>query len=52
VRWIALIWGKLLDTLYVIISPIENFLEPLEVEEFPKNWGKSEISRVSVESEK
>ena len=34
--------GKLLNNLCALISPIENFLEPLEVEKFLKKWWKSE----------
>ena len=46
-----MIWGKLLNTLDAIISPIENFLEALEVERYLKNGWNSEISRVTFGSE-
>ena len=37
VGWIALVYGNLLNTLNVIISPVKNFLEPPEVEKCLKN---------------
>ena len=40
VRWRVLILGKLLNTLGVILSHIEIFLEPIEVEKFLKNLMK------------
>ena len=40
VRWRVLILSKLLNTLGVILSPIEIFLEPIEVEKFLKNLMK------------
>ena len=33
-----MVWGNLLNTLNIIISPIENFSEPPEVKMFVKNW--------------
>ena len=37
VRWKALIFGNLLDTLNIIISPIEKFLKPPEVKKCAEN---------------
>ena len=52
VRWKALISGNLLDTLSVILSHVKTFLETLEVEKCLKTDQNSEISKVSVGSEK